>query len=148
MNKLDLRTCVVMLAIFAVGYATALALHPPAALALGDRIEVEELVADRIIARESIESEVHIYARDGIYSGNWIHGLNTIAEGWMMVYGAYYSGPIVIVDASRNLTHVSIAPDVTGGIGLDVGKLGGHPATDYVLWSDLESVPVSGVLIR
>jgi len=55
-----------------------------------------------------------------------------------MAYGNYYSGPFIVIDSSRNLTNVSIAPDVAGGKGLDVGKLGGYSANDFVLKSEID----------
>jgi len=145
-RNLDLRTCIVMLAIFAVGYATCLALQPPTALALGDRLEVEELVADRIIANESIQSAGTIGFTNGpeLYrTGDlvlWCHG--NIGVEFQLAAQSLAIGPTTIVDHVRNLQNVRIGPDVIGGTGLDVGKLGGHPASDYVLWSDLGAIKV------
>lgn len=145
MKKLDLRTCLVMLAIFAVGYATCLALHPPAALALGHRLEVEELVADRIIAYESIESAGTI----GFANGRNLHGeTNAIrCDVAFTALGGLMGPHLVIGDATvisngRLIKNVKIVGNsvTSDGIlirGLNADQLGGHPASDYVLWSDL-----------
>lgn len=154
--NLDLRTAVVMLAIFAVGYATALALQPSPALALGDRLEFEEIVADRIIARESIESAGTIGFVDGfdmdaseeylrlkgrllLHDGNTYHSLSV---GNTLIQGKLAIGGYEVITSARQLNNIRIGPGVMGGTGLDVGSLGGHPAHHYVLWSDLESLKV------
>lgn len=135
MKKLDLRTAIVMLAIFAVGYATCAVLQPSPALALGDRLEVEELIADRIIANESIQSGGTIGASQSITAGVEIKA-NSIYADCFIAETVLHLAPTCYLEGQ--IREGIISSSTRGGLGLDVGKLGGHPAHDYVLWSDLE----------
>lgn len=145
MKYLDFRTCVVMVLIFAIGYATALAVQPAPALALGDRLEVDELIADRIIARESIQSRGTIGASKSITAGVEIKA-NSIYADCFIAETILHLAPTCYLEGQ--IRDGIISPSTRGGLGLDVGKLGGHPAHDYVLWSDLEPLKLRLPLLR
>ena len=123
--KLDIRTMLVMLAVFALGYAVCLAM--PVVKADVDRLEISEIMVDRIIVRESIE----------FTNGPKIYGYGTwlIVDGDVTAYGDIYAtqaiqceatmraagyqiDSVVVLDNSRTLKNVTIDPSVDGSSGL------------------------------
>ena len=142
--KLDFRTCVVMLAVFALGYLTCLAL--PTAEADTDRLEVSEIVADRIIARESIEFEngPKMYGTGGAiycvgrFTADYLNAQYTVSAG-----SGYIQAGTEVTDTGRNLKKISIDGDTVISDGALIDKLNaamleGHPISDFVLKSEID----------
>ncbi len=146
MKRLDLRTAIVVLTAVVLGYAICLVV--PVAKADLDRLEVSEIVADKIIARQSLQSEGTIGFVDGpqIYgsggsllimskveaSGDIVSAGDLTGDTGLIVHGTK------VIDSSRKLNYVIIDRSVKGGNGLDVGKLSGHPVEDFVLKSEID----------
>ena len=120
--KLDFRTMLVMLAVFALGYSVCLAL--PAAEADMDRLEVSEIVADRIIARQSLQSEGIIGFVNGAHfwgKGAGIHcngalevGGNILASSYVDTATGFRVTGITVLDYNRVLQNVYTTGGITG----------------------------------
>jgi len=149
MRKLDLRTMVVMLVVFALGYVACLAM--PAVQADVD----DPVIVDRLVVTDYIEfangSQITAQGVSLLFQGNMqtgdvlpathsYHNLGVSDRRWHILttdivqfFETVQLGSKVILDSSRNLQNVAIHPNVIGGSGLDVGKLGGYSAEDFVL---------------
>ena len=146
--KLDFRTMLIMLAVFALGYAVCLAM-PMAKAQQGDRIEVSEIVADRIIVRESIGfvDGPQLSGSGGLLTlnGGLTTGVHGVLVGYLTASGvagyvdakSFKISTITVISNSKVLQNVTIDQGVIGGAGLDVGKLDNHPASDFVLKSEI-----------
>ena len=117
--KLDIRTMLVCVSLFTLGYLVCLAMP----MAEADKPEVSEIIIDHIVVKQGIQfgSEYgpELYIPFPEVNGQilWLHGAlgAEIADG-------------------------RVGATVTGGNGLDVGKLNGHPAEDFVLKSELSDL--------
>lgn len=140
MKKFDFRTAAVMLVVFALGYAIALAM-PVARADIGDIMIVDRLVVTEYIEFANgpriegysgqffIKGTVFLHNGDQIYYDQYLQ--NLYANGFIAIDG------IPVLSSVRELINVTIDPGVNGGSGLDVGKLGGYSAEDFILKSEL-----------
>lgn len=126
MRKLDFRTMCVALLIFGLGYAVCLAMPVIKVDADGPT------VIDWLVVMDSISGPTSI-----VVGGDITLGGSIACNGNVNIAGDYGIEGIPVIDSSFRLKNVIIDSNVTGGSGLDVGKLGGHPASDFVLKSDL-----------
>jgi len=123
MKKLNFRTMFCCVLLFGLGYLTCLAL--PTAEADMDRPEVSEIVADRIIARQSLQSEGIIGFVNGAHfweKGAGIHcngalevGGNILASSYVDTATGFRVTGITVLDYNRVLQNVYITDSITGG---------------------------------
>lgn len=105
-------------------------------------IQTDKIIADKIYASKLIESSGYIYAKDWsgaknrVISNGYIFANDSVETGGYFRGSFYRLGPTTIISNTHTLQGLKIAPSNIGGVGLDVGKLQGHPASDFVLKSE------------
>jgi len=117
--------------------------------ASGDRlissgpIQANRIMADYIVANQNIEARGYIYAYDWTGAQNYLRSdgyiwANDSIETGSYFRGSYYRlGPTIFVSSTHVLQGLTIASDVLGGASLDVDKLNGYPASEFVLKSEI-----------
>ncbi len=134
MKNLDLRTMLVALAIFSLGFAACFVVFgaPAVTAEVGDPVIIDRLVVTGYI--EFLDGPQFVGRNGAIMTNGQLEAIEDLVAGDQLksLNGLMVNGTTVI-DSSRNLRYVTIDPSVTGGSGLDVGKLGGHSIEDFVL---------------